>query len=56
MTAVTYTYTNLNGKKVTTSSYVEFEANRARNTSHKVNYGTIYEEPTINPNRKRRSL
>lgn len=56
MTKVSYTYINSLGKKVTTTSYAEFQANRAKNTRSKINYETIYEEPVINPERKRRSL
>lgn len=56
MTAVTYTYTNRNGKKVTTASYAEFEANRMKSTPHTVNYTEIYEEPSVNPDKERRKL
>lgn len=56
MTSVTYTYTNKFGKKVTTPSYAEFEANRQKNTSHTVNYDAIYVEPSINTDKERRKL
>ena len=56
MTAVTYTYTNKFGKKVTTPSYAEFEANRMKNTPRTVNYTEIYEEPSINTDKERRKL
>lgn len=56
MTTVTYTYTNKFGKKVTTPSYAEFEANRQKNTPHTVNYDAIYAEPSINTDKERRKL
>lgn len=56
MTGVSYTYTNAKGEKVTTTSYEEFKTYRAKNAPANTVYTPIYEEPIINPERKRRKL
>lgn len=55
MTGVTYHYIDNNGQDRTTKSYNEW-VQYCNKEGSKVLYEPIYEEPVVNPNKKRRTL
>lgn len=56
MTKVSYIYTNNDNKEISTTSYKEVEANKAKGTFVKTIYTPIYDEYEVDSERKRVKL